>query len=92
LNYIISKKRRLNARGYRQAFSAKFKGFVKKPQGDSTKNQLSDAFTAVDRSEISNANRQRGEHVALQLESLDNDGRLEEVKKKKKKKKKQKVG
>lgn len=79
-NFSASK--RLDARGYRQAFSAKFKGFIKKPQGDSTKNQLSDAFTAVDRSAISNANRQRGEHVALQLESLDNDGRLEDVEQK----------
>jgi hypothetical protein len=37
-NFSASK--RLDARGYRQAFSAKFKGFIKKPQGDSTKKSI----------------------------------------------------
>lgn len=79
-NFSASK--RLDARRYRQAFSAKFKGIIKEPQGDSTKNQGSDASTAVNRSAISNENRQTREHVALQLESLDNDGKLQDVEQK----------
>lgn len=79
-NFSASK--RLDARRYRQAFSAKFKGIIKEPQGDSTKNQGSDFPTAVDRIAISNENRQAREHVALQLESLDNDGKLQNVEQK----------
>lgn len=77
-NFSTSK--RLDARRYRQSMSAKFKVIIKEPQeGESTKNQVSDASTPIDGSAISNKNRQMGEHVTPQLVSLDNDGRLQDL-------------
>lgn len=76
----FSGSKRLDARRYRQSMSAKFKVIIKEPQeGESTKNQVSDASTPIDGSAISNKNRQMGEHVTLQLVTLDNDGRLQDL-------------